>query len=335
MTAQYTKRDGIREYNLTMGVIQMQMNSSRAVADDACTRTIRRQHIISQTSSLNQSQTSSPLSKKRRLQLSPPTTEANDISQSLSSTPTQTPLSPSTNCRRCSSPSRLISVENKQRPPRHPDSPIPTSSSLLCHTMPQFCPRHDIIDDYTNEKYPKELLARIKKKNSYTKMVDNEQRDEKEDDAHRSVASNDTFCLSTEDEKVLQRIPAKIEEESSNVKVSEVIEQKKDSILDFFKRLPSTLIKRRREEKDSNVNDVSVSCEVGLVSPISEDEILDEKQQHKVVSNETFRLLLSRSQEEEAFDGVSDSLHLKSESSESELQKKVFPQTFEYLDIWP
>ena len=313
-----------------MGVIDMKMNSSRAVAHDA----IRRRRVISQSSSLKQSQTSSPLSKKRRLQLSPPTTEICDISQSLSSTPTQTPSSPA-NCRRYSSPSRLISVE-KHRPPRHPDSPIPTSSSSLYDDhIPQFCSRHDIIDDYTNEKYPKELLERIEKKNSYTKIDDNEQRDEKEDE-HCTAASNDTFCLSidTEDDKVLQRIPAKTEDESSNVKVSEVIEQKKDSILDFFKRLPNTLMKRRREEKDSNVNDVSVSCKVGLVSPISEDEILEE-QQHKVVSNDTFRLLLSRSQEEETFDDVSDSLHLKSESSESELQKKVLPSNLECLDIWP
>lgn len=321
-----------------MGVIDMQMNSSRTAADDARSRTIQRQHIISQSSSLNQSQTSSPLSKKRRLQLSPPTTEANDISQSLSSTPTQTP-SASVNCRRCSSPSRLISIENKQRPPRHPDSPIPTPSSSLCDTIPQFCPRHDnMINDYKNEKYPKELLARIEKKNSYTKIFDNEQRDEQKDDAHQSVASSDTFCLSidTSDENDLQKIPVKTDKESSSITLSEVKEQKKDSILDFFKRLPSTLIKRRREEKDSNVNDVSVSCEVGVVSPISENEVLDE-QQHKVVSNDTFRLLLSRSQEEEAFDGVSDSLHLKSESSESELQKKALPafDKFECLDIWP
>jgi len=174
-------------------------------------------------------------------------------------------------------------------------------------------------------------------KNDDTNIVDNEQRDEEEDDAHRSVATNDTFCLSIDtakDEKDLQKITVKTKEESS-MKVSEVKVEKKDSILDFFKRLPNSLIKRRREEKDSNVNDVSVSCEVGVVSPISENEILDEEQQHKVVSNDTFRLLLSRSQEEEAFDDVSDSLHLKSESSESELQKKVLPQTFECLDIWP
>jgi len=290
----------------------------------------------SRSPSLNQSQTSSPLSKKRRLQLSPPTTETN-ISQSLSSTPTQIPSSPSANCRRCSSPSRLI-VENRHRPPRHPDSPIPTSSSSIYDDhIPQFCSRHDIIDDYKNEKYPTELLARIEMKNDDTNIVDNEQRDEEEDDAHRSVATNDTFCLSIDtakDEKDLQKITVKTKEESS-MKVSEVKVEKKDSILDFFKRLPNSLIKRRREEKDSNVNDVSVSCEVGVVSPISENEILDEEQQHKVVSNDTFRLLLSRSQEEEAFDDVSDSLHLKSESSESELQKKVLPQTFECLDIWP
>ena len=156
-------------------------------------------------------------------------------------------------------------------------------------------------------------------------------RTEQEVHVYRSAASNDT---SEDDDKDLQKIPAtKTKEESNNVKVSEVKEQKKDSILDFFKRLPDTLIKRRREEKDSNVNDVSVSCEVGVVSPICENEILDEEQQHKVVSNDTFRLLLSRSQEEEEFDDVSDSLHLKSESSESELQKKVLP--FECLDIWP
>lgn len=305
-----------------MGVIDMKMSSNRRA------NATRRQHIISQSSSLNQSQTSSPLSKKRRLQLSPPTTETCDISQSLSSTPTQTPSSPSTNCRRCSSPSRLISVE-RHRPPRHPDSPIPTSSSSICDAIPQFFSRHDIIDDYKNEKYPKELLARIEGKDSGdTKIVDNEQRDEKEDE-HHSLASNDTFSLS-------KHIPSKTKEEISNIKVSEVIEQKKDSILDFFKQLPSTLIKRRREEKDRNVNDVSVSCEVGLVSPISENEILDDEQQQRVVSNETFRLLLSKSQEEEAFDGVSDSLHLKSESSESELQKKaVLPDQFECLDIWP
>jgi len=311
--------------------MDMQMSSNRRA------NAIRRQHIISQSSSINQSQTSSPLSKKRRLQLSPPTTETN-ISQSLSLTPTQTPLLPSTSCRRCSSPSRLISVEN--RPPRHPDSPIPTSSSSLCH-IPQFCSRHDIIDDYTNEKYPKELLARIERTNSYTNIVDNEQRDEQEDE-HRSIESNDTFCLSidTEDDKVLQKTPVKTDKDkdSSSTTLSVVKDQKKDSILDFFKRLPNTLIKRRREEKDSNINDKSVSCEVGVVSPIYENEILDEQQQqqqHKVVSNDTFRLLLSRSQEEEAFDGVSDSLHLKSESSESELQKKVLPDKFECLDIWP
>jgi len=229
----------------------------------------------------------------------------------------------------------LISVE-KHRPPRHPDSPIPTSSSSIYDDhIPQFCSRHDIIDDYKNEKYPKELLARIEKKNSYTNIVDNEQRDEKED-AHRSVASNDTLCLSidTGDEKDFQKIPVMTDKESSSITLSEVKEQKKDSILDFFKRLPNSLIKRRREEKDSNVNNASVSCEVGVVSPICENEILDEEQQHKVVSNDTFRLLLSRSQEEgETFDGVSDSLHLKSESSESELQQKVLP--FECLDIWP
>ena len=250
-----------------MGVIDMKM---KAVDNGARTRTIRRQHIISQSLSLNQSQTSSPISKKRRLQLSPTTT--NDISQSLSSTPTQAPSPPSTSCRRCSSPSKL---ENRHRPPRHPDSPIPTTSSSLCDTIPQFCSRHDIIDDYKNEKYPKELLARIEGKNDDTNIVDNEQRDEQEDE-HRSVASNDTFCLSidTRDEKDLQKIPAtKTKEESNNVKVSEVKEQKKDSILDFFKRLPNTLIKRRREEKDCNVNDVSVSCEVGVVSPICENEI--------------------------------------------------------------
>ena len=305
--------------------MDMQMSSNRRAND-------RRQHIISQSSSLNQSQTSSPLSKKRRLQLPPPTTETN-ISQSLSSTPTQTPSSPAS-CRRCSSQSRLVSVEKRQRPPRHPDSPIPTSSSSIYDdNIPQFCSRHDIIDDYKNEKYPKELLARIEKKNSYTKIDDNEQRDEKED-GHRSVTSNDTLSIDTGDEKDMKNISSKTDEESSNVKVSEVIEQKKDSILDFFKRLPNTLMKRRIDEKDCNVNDKSVSCEVGVVSPISEDEILDEQQQ-RVVSNDTFRLLLSRSQEEEAFDGVSDSLHLKSESSESELQKKVLPDKFECLDIWP
>eukprot|EP01083_Nonionella_stella_P204002 743978_1 len=313
-----------------MGVIDMQMNTntSRAAAD-ARSRTIRRQYIISQSSSLNQSQTSSPLSKKRRLQLSPPTTETCDISQSLSSPPTQTPSSLSASCRRCSSPSR-ISVEKSYRPPRHPDSPIPTSLSSLSNTIPKFCARHDI-NDYKNEKYPTELLARIERKSggdANVDIVDNEQRDDNEDE-HHSVLSNDTFCLSidTEDDKDLQNIPSKTEEESSNIK---------DSILDFFKRLPSTLIKRKREEKDSNVNDVSVTSEVGIVSPICEDEILDE-QQHKVVSNDTFRrLLLSTSQEEEAFECVSDSLHLKSESSESELQKKVPAfEKFEFLDIWP
>lgn len=110
---------------------------------------------------------------------------------------------------RCSSPFR--SVEG--RPPRHPDSPLSTSSSDAALFMEWNVPTDLYIlnmDGYKNEKFPAEILARIERKHEKKRtIVADEQRDE---DEHRSL--NDMMGRSI------------------HAKESEV--QEKESICEFF-----------------------------------------------------------------------------------------------------
>ena len=187
-----------------MGVISMQM---------------MRQYSGVGQSKPKPSSSSMQLSKKRRFAVYPP-----------KQYPAADKHSPRRN-RRCSSPSHQSSIEG--RPPRHPDSPVSLSSSLPSLSDALHIPNEIvytksldlIIDEYKNEKFPAEILARLQRKRlNDTNNCDastndkDEQRDE----------DNDTLGFSDTSEE------------------EEPMGEKKESIFEFItKRLVGSLVKKK------------------------------------------------------------------------------------------
>ena len=145
--------------------------------------------------------------------------------------------------RRCSSPQSHQSFEGRPpRPPRHPDSPVSLSSSLPSLSDALHIPNDivytksldSIIDEYKNEKFPAEILARLQRKtvndinncDSSTNDKD-EQRDEANEE-YTTSSSNDTLGFSVTSQE------------------EEPMGEKKESIFEFItKRLVGSLVKKK------------------------------------------------------------------------------------------
>ena len=196
-------------YSIIMGVISMQM---------------MRQYSGVGHSKPKPKPSSSPmqLSKKRRFAVYPPK---------------QYPAADkhlSRRNRRCSSPQSLqSSIEG--RPPRHPDSPVSLSSSLPSLSDALHIPNDivytksldSIIDEYKNEKFPAEILARLQRQtvNDMNNCdASTNDKDEQRDEDNDTLGFSDTDT--TEEE--------------------EPMGEKKESIFEFItKRLVGSLVKKK------------------------------------------------------------------------------------------
>ena len=142
--------------------------------------------------------------------------------------------------RRCSSPQSHQSFEG--RPPRHPDSPVSLSSSLPSLSDALHIPNDivytksldSIIDEYKNEKFPAEILARLQRQtvNDMNNCdASTNDKDEQRDEANEEYAtssSNDTLGFSVTSQE------------------EEPMGEKKESIFEFItKRLVGSLVKKK------------------------------------------------------------------------------------------
>jgi len=232
--------------------------------------------------------------------------------------------------RRFSSPSHQSSIEG--RPPRHPplssslSLPSPSLSDALHIPNEIVCTKSFdlIIDEYKNEKFTAEILARLQRRrlnemyncDASTSTNDSDKQRDEDNEEYTTSSSNDSLSLGFSD--------------TSEEGEEEPMGQTKESIFEFItkrfvrsivrntisKRKVGSLVKSKENENEDttdNKNDAN------------EEEVSD-IEQNKVLSNETFRLLLS-SQD------ANSSLRTKESSERQEERVSVFEIDFEYLDI--
>jgi hypothetical protein len=182
-----------------------------------------------------------------------------------------------------------------------------------------------IIDEYKNEKFPAEMLARLQRRrvndmynrDASTSTNDSDKQRGEDNEEYTTSSSNDTLGFS---------------DTSEEGEAEEPMGQKKESIFEFItkrfvrsivrntisKRIVGSLVKSKENENEDTTDNKDDA---------NEEEVGD-IEQNKVLSNETFRLLLS-SQDEDA----NSSLRTKESSERQEERVSVFEIDFEYLDI--
>jgi len=290
-----------------MGVISMQMSRQHNNFGQSKPRPLSSRKVSNSNTNTK--------SKKRRFALYPPKQYPSvDMHSSCRN-------------KRCSSPSHQSSIEGL--PPRHPLSLSSSLSSLsdALHIPNEIVYTKSldlIIDEYKNEKFPAEMLARLQRRrvndmyncDASTSTNDSDNQRDEDNEEYTTSSSNDTLGFS----------------DTSEEGEKEPIGQTKESIFELItkrfvrsivrnaisKRIVGSLVKSKENENEDTTDNKDDANE----EEVGADE------QNKVLSNETFRLLLS-SQDEDA----NSSLRTKESSERQEERVSVFEIDFEYLDI--